>query len=126
MDKSYVTLATKYCPMCGEEWETGEILMDRQLKNRFDRHTMTGIALCEEHAALQRERDLILIMEGVDEGKACSGNALMSPRDLCHSLLKHLFAKAEDIPQSFVTEPEGYKMILNVAEAIRDSAESKD
>jgi hypothetical protein len=37
MDKSYVTLATKYCPMCGEEWETGEILMDRQLKNRFDR-----------------------------------------------------------------------------------------
>lgn len=67
-----------------------------------------------------------LIMEGVDEGKACSGNALMIPRDLCHSLLKHLFAKAEDIPQSFVTEPEGYKMILNVAEAIRDSAESKD
>ena len=52
MDKSYVTLATKYCPMCGEEWETGETLMDRQLKNRFDRHTMTGIALCEEHAAL--------------------------------------------------------------------------
>lgn len=50
--------------------------MDRQLKNRFDRHTMTGIALCEEHAALQQERDLILIMEGVDEGKACSGNAL--------------------------------------------------
>ena len=46
MDKSYVTLATKYCPMCGKEWETGEILMDRQLKNRFDRHTMTGIALC--------------------------------------------------------------------------------
>ena len=70
--------------------------------------------------------DLILIMEGVDEGKACSGNALMIPRDLCHSLLKHLFAKAEDIPQSFVTEPEGYKIILNVAEAIRDSAESKD
>ena len=50
----------------------------------------------------------------------------MIPRDLCHSLLKHLFAKAEDIPQSFVTEPEGYKMILNVAETIRDSAESKD
>lgn len=50
----------------------------------------------------------------------------MIPRDLCHSLLKHLFAKAEDIPQSFVTEPEGYKMILNVAEAIRDSAESED
>lgn len=58
--------------------------------------------------------------------KACSGNALMIPRELCHSWLKHLFAKAEDIPQSFVTEPEGYKMILNVAEAIRDSAESKD
>lgn len=38
MDKSYVTLATKYCPMCGEEWETGEILLDKQLKNRFDRH----------------------------------------------------------------------------------------
>lgn len=54
---------------------------------------MTGIALCEEHAALQQERDLILIMEGADEGKACSGNALMIPRDLCHSLLKHLFAK---------------------------------
>jgi len=65
-------------------------------------------------------------MEGVDEGKACSGNALMIPRDLCHSLLKHLFAKAEDIPQSFVTEPEGYKMILDVAQAIRDRAESEE
>lgn len=50
----------------------------------------------------------------------------MIPRELCHSWFKHLFAKAEDIPQSFVTEPEGYKMILNVAEAIRDSAESED
>lgn len=35
-------------------------------------------------------------------------------------------ADGPDNPQSFVTEPEGYKMILNVAEAIRDSAESKD
>lgn len=42
MDKSYVTLATKYCPMCGEGWETGEILMDMQLKNRFGRHIMAG------------------------------------------------------------------------------------
>lgn len=65
-------------------------------------------------------------MEGVGEGKACSGDALMIPRGLCHSLLKHLFAKAEGIPQSSATEPEGYKMILNAAEAIRDSAGSKD
>lgn len=34
MDKSYVTLATKYCPMCGEEWETGEILMDRAVEEQ--------------------------------------------------------------------------------------------
>lgn len=92
------------------------------LQELVSRYTIKGV----EEEALQRERDLILIMEGVDEGKACSGNALMIPRDLCHSLLKHLFAKAEDIPQSFVTEPEGYKMILNVAQAIRDSAESED
>lgn len=54
-DKSYVTLVQNICPVCGETFETGELLLDRTLKNSFDKYTVTGLSFCPEHKKMQEE-----------------------------------------------------------------------
>jgi len=41
-EKSYVGMAYRVCPITGEEWETGEILMDRTMKDTFEKKTIIG------------------------------------------------------------------------------------
>ena len=45
-DKSYVTMAQHICPICGQVHETGELLLDKRLREVFDRHTITGWGMC--------------------------------------------------------------------------------
>lgn len=45
-DKSYVTMAQHICPICGEIHETGELLLDKRLREVFDMHTITGWGMC--------------------------------------------------------------------------------
>lgn len=47
-DKSYVSMEQHVCPVCCKTHDTGSILMDKHLKNRFERHTVTGWELCPE------------------------------------------------------------------------------
>lgn len=49
MDKSYVTMETHQCPVCGKIHEIGSLLIDTMLQECFDRYTCTGYSLCEEH-----------------------------------------------------------------------------
>lgn len=48
MTKSYVTMEQKQCPICGTIEDTGSILMDKRLKERFDNYTITGLNYCKE------------------------------------------------------------------------------
>lgn len=43
MDKSYVTLAR--CPIC--KGDTGEILLDKRLRPRFEMYTTTPYSVCD-------------------------------------------------------------------------------
>lgn len=47
--KSYVTMERHICPICGEAHDTGSLLLDKHLKERFDRYTITGVSPCPEH-----------------------------------------------------------------------------
>lgn len=51
MDKSYVSLAI--CPICKEE--TGELLLDKRLRDVFEKHTITPnvCAKCREQYLLE-------------------------------------------------------------------------
>lgn len=49
MTKSYVSLETKVCPVCGIEFETDTLLMDTQLKESMEQRTATGYKLCPKH-----------------------------------------------------------------------------
>ena len=48
MDKSYVTMEQHQCHVCGKIFDTGALLLDTYLRNRFDRNTVTGSSLCPD------------------------------------------------------------------------------
>lgn len=56
MPRSHVTLEKHVCTVCGNVYDTGAILLDKHLRNRFrdDQPTVTGKGLCPTH---QQEAD---------------------------------------------------------------------
>ncbi len=67
-DKSYVTMEQHQCPVCGKTHDTGNILMDQRLRERFERFTVTGMSLCPEHKKLHDDGYLALV--AVDPAKS--------------------------------------------------------
>ena len=41
MNKTYVTIEQNVCPVCGKTFETGALLMDDRLQDKFEMHTLT-------------------------------------------------------------------------------------
>lgn len=64
MDKSYVTMETKFCPISKKEWETGTILLDKRLREKFDRTCCTGYEL---HPDVRD--DWMLLLEAEEDRK---------------------------------------------------------
>jgi len=68
MGKSYVTMETVFCIICGSEKESGAILMDRGLRDKFENTTCTGPGLCQEHQKLFDDGFIALV--GADPEKS--------------------------------------------------------
>jgi len=60
--KSYVTIATKICPVCGVEFDSGELLMDRRMRETFEMRTLTGMEMCDEHKRMVDDGFIHLIV----------------------------------------------------------------
>ena len=69
MDKSYVTIENKICPVCGKQhnYDCG-ILLDKKVRDIFEKETITGYALCEEHQKMYDDGFIALI--AIDENKS--------------------------------------------------------
>jgi hypothetical protein len=61
MEKSYVTLIANLCLVCGKQFDTGELAIDRRLRPKFDMHTVMGMGLCEEHEKLYKDGYIALV-----------------------------------------------------------------
>ena len=62
MDKSYVSLEAKVCPVCGVQHNHDcGILLDRRLTDSMERTTVTGAGLCEEHDKLWKDGYIALV-----------------------------------------------------------------
>jgi hypothetical protein len=64
-DKSYVSMEQLKCRVCGHDFDSGVILMDRRLRERFERHTLTGWGFCPE--CQKNIDDGFMALIGVDE-----------------------------------------------------------
>lgn len=76
MYKSHVSMETKQCLVCAEEFNVG-ILLDRRLHDSLEPKTLTGFGLCDEHIKLFEDEYIALI--GIDESKSTvetNGNIL--------------------------------------------------
>ena len=62
MDKSYVSMEKRVCEVCGKEYETGSLLMDKRLRDSMEKYTLTGYGMCEEHQKLADD-DFIALIE---------------------------------------------------------------
>lgn len=61
-DKSHVSLEQHVCLVCGKEFNTGAILLDKRLCKCLERHTVTGMGLCAEHQKLA-DNDFVALIE---------------------------------------------------------------
>ena len=66
--KSYVTMEQHTCPVCGEVFDTGSLLMDRRLRDTFEHNTVTDYELCKECNTLY-DIGYIALIE-IDEGRS--------------------------------------------------------
>jgi hypothetical protein len=60
-DTSHVSLEQHVCLVCGIRFDTGGILLDKRLRARLQRHTVTGWGLCAEHQKLSDEGFVALV-----------------------------------------------------------------
>ena len=68
MSKSYVTMEQHICQVCGVTFDSGAILLDQRLREKFDMHTVTGYGLCPEDQA--KKDDGYIALVGCDESKS--------------------------------------------------------
>lgn len=61
MEKSYVTLEQHVCPVCLKTFDTGNLLLDNKLRDVFEKYTVTGYGLCEEHKKVVEDGYVILV-----------------------------------------------------------------
>ena len=61
MEKSYVTLEQHVCPVCMKTFDTGNLLLDDILRDVFEKYTVTGYGLCEEHKKVVEDGYVILV-----------------------------------------------------------------
>lgn len=63
MSKSPVAIETRFCPICGKEWKTGNILIHKRGKAEFDRNICTAIDICPDHKAQIDSGEWIALIE---------------------------------------------------------------
>jgi hypothetical protein len=99
--KSFVTLEQHQCAVCGVAFDTGAILLDKRLNDRFEHKTLTGVSLCPEHKKRYDEGYVALIE--VDPEQSVADGSKMTPENahrtgtIAH-VKRDVYAKAFNIP----------------------------
>lgn len=93
MSKSHVSMEQKICPVSGEKFDSGAILLDRRLEESMERNTVTGI---EISPTVQAQLDKgFMALVGVDEEKSHrTPNGNLNPEG-AHRTGKIVYVKRE-------------------------------
>ena len=79
MEKSFVTLEQHRCLVCGHDYDTGALLLDKHMRNKFNRNTLTGNGLCPEHRKLYDDGYIALVE--CDREKSLIEGEMLKPED---------------------------------------------
>lgn len=116
MNKSYVSIEQNVCPVCGKTFETGTLLMDNKLRDKFEMHTVTGYSLCPEHQAQFEDGYLHLVVaENPHKGSRMKiedavyqGEVLSIKRHVAAQIFNTEFP--DDLPMVYI-EPEVARLL---------------
>jgi hypothetical protein len=59
--KSFVTLEQHVCPVCGNVHDSGALLLDRRMREKFEMHTVSGYGLCDACKKLKDDGYIALV-----------------------------------------------------------------
>ncbi|WP_421722522.1 ATPase [Alloalcanivorax xenomutans] len=102
-DKSHVSLERHICLVCGNPFDTGNILLDKRLRASLERHTATGWGLCAEHQRLFDDGFVALVECDPERSGKPTGTDRLKPEGayrtgrLAH-LKRDVFAGVFNIP----------------------------
>ncbi|RLD06754.1 MAG: ATPase [Chloroflexota bacterium] len=52
----------KICPICGTQFDSGAILLDKLMRDKFDHKTLTGWDICPDHTKLHADGYIALVV----------------------------------------------------------------
>ncbi|RLM14206.1 ATPase [Gibbsiella quercinecans] len=78
-EKSHVSLEQHVCLVCGTNFDTGNILLDKRLRASMDRYTTTAWGLCSEHQRLFDEGYIALVECDPQRSGSPSKTGLLKP-----------------------------------------------
>ena len=122
------------CPACGEEFDTGTILMDKRLRQTLERKTCTHWLLCPTHAK-QIDAGYILLVGADPDKSTISENQTIKPDGAYRTgeiaaVQGHLWDDLLGVPRplkSFVyCEPEVIKQIRACMNANTINSDTED
>jgi len=102
-EKSYVSMEQHACLVCGVQFDTGSILLDRRLRSSMDRYTLTGWGLCPEHQELFSKGFVALVECDPERSGDISSSGRVKPEQayrtgqLAH-LKREVFAEVFNVP----------------------------
>ena len=112
-DKSYVTMVTRICQVCGNEYSTNELALDRRMRPIFERNTCMGWGECDEHKAAL-DSGMVALVE-IDYAKSIVVNDRIKPGDE-HRTGRVFLVKRDHLPKLFTVEIPAEQRILMVDE----------
>ena len=72
-EKSHVSMEQKMCPVCGEVHDSGAVLLNKRFRQRFERTTTTGYALCPVHEEMYKQGYVALVGIGPAKSTVSDG-----------------------------------------------------
>lgn len=91
IEKSYVSTERRICIVCGADYDTNAILIDKRLRARLDRHTITGWGLCSKDQQLFNAGFLALVeIDLARSGSPPAGASIRPEQAYRTGLLVHL------------------------------------
>lgn len=96
-DKSFVSMERKCCPVCGKEFDTSSIILDKRGRPTLNRYTVTGWGLCPEHKKLFENGFVALV--AIDEAKSSGRNPddVWRTGEIMH-VRRHLWPEMFNVP----------------------------
>ena len=90
MEKSYVTIEAKVCVVCGHQVETGNLLIDKRMREAFDPITITGFDICQQCNDLHRDGYCAIVAIDPAKSKASEDGNILPHNAYRTGLIAHV------------------------------------